>query len=383
MAISLRQAVDVIVNGPEQDCIVLVSPPGTGKSCAVVNAARKMGANYLPVYAATMEAVDARGLPYLKDAGDHKLVGWAAPSFLPLDLELKRHDGGLVLVNFDDWFQAPPPVLRATVRSIYGDGGERRIGDFPIYRNTRFVATGNREQDRAGVYRPETYVNDRITYIEIEPDVDEWVSGALAGFAQPSKDEGYPEMRARINKAVAQGVPDVLVAFIRWSKQVYDFQSEQRSFLSPRSIERLGRFMRAFDVAGINGDMLQEVANGTIGEANAAKFMAFYKLREQLPDTDDILAGKDVKLPVRTEILFILATTIARAAKKEHVPAVTKLICRMADLKNKNEDYVGVEPSVYLTTECLRGANTALTGVKNQKEWYEWAKKNAKFFLES
>ena len=382
MAISLKKAVDVIVNGPEQDCIVLVSPPGTGKSSAVIGAAARMGANYLPVYAATMEAVDARGLPYLKDAGEHKMVGWAAPSFLPLELELVKHrQQGSVLVNFDDWFQAPPPVLRATVRSIYGDGGERRIGDFPIYSQCRFVATGNREQDRAGVYRPETYVNDRITYLEIEPDVDDWVSGAIGGFAIPKADEGYPELRKLINKEVAKGVPDVLIAYVRWAKQVYDFQAEQRSFLSPRSIERLGRFMRAFEVAGVNGDMLQEVANGTIGDANAAKFMAFYKLREQLPDMDDILTGKDVKLPVRTEILFILATTVVRAAKKDNVDAVVKLMQRMSEAKSKNGEYVGVEPSVYLANECLNGANQALRGIRSVKGFFDWAQVNGKFFL--
>src|ERR1017187_1879654 len=188
MAISLKQAEQVIVHGPEQDCVVLVSPPGTGKSSIVVQAARRMGATYLPVYAATMEAVDARGLPMLVDhASGHKKVGWAAPSFLPLEIEIEKYKGQTVLVNFDDWFQAPPPVLRATVRSIYGDGGERRIGDFSVLSNARFIATGNRETDRAGVYRPETYVNDRITYMEIEPDCDDWVSGALHGFSHPDR----------------------------------------------------------------------------------------------------------------------------------------------------------------------------------------------------
>ena len=81
MSISLKQAEDIIVFGPEQDCIVLVSPPGTGKSSAAVRAAQRMSAVYLPVYAATMEAIDARGLPMPVDAPKGgKLVGWAAPS---------------------------------------------------------------------------------------------------------------------------------------------------------------------------------------------------------------------------------------------------------------------------------------------------------------
>ena len=283
MTISLKRAEDILVHAPEQDCVVLVSPPGTGKSSIVVRAARRMGAMYMPVYAATMEAVDARGLPMpIEGPKGQKMVGWAAPSFLPLEMELSKYQGQTVLVNFDDWFQAPPPVLRATVRSIYGDGGERKIGDFPVFKGARFVATGNREQDRAGVYRPETYVNDRITYIEVEPDVDDWVSGAIGGFSQPEADEAYPETRKRINAGVAKGIPDVLVAYVKWCKQVYDFSTEARSFLSPRSIERLGRFIRAFEAAQLIGDdgdaLLLEVANGTIGEVQSAKFMAFSEL---------------------------------------------------------------------------------------------------------
>lgn len=378
MAISLRKAEDVVVHAPAQDMVVLVSPPGTGKSSAAVRAARRTGEHYLPVYAATMEAVDARGLPYPADAQGGKDTKWAAPSFLPLAKQ--DHGDRHYLVNFDDWFQSPPPVLRATVRSIYGDGADRRLGDFPIYPNVRFMGTGNREQDRAGVYRPETYVNDRITYIEIEPDCDEWVSGALNGFAPPEHDTNYPEMRSQINEAVARGVPDELVAFVKQSHQCYDFSADQRSFLSPRSIERLGRFMRAFEVAGINGETLHEVACGTIGEANAVKFMAFYKFRNELPDIQAVLRGEDVKLPAKSEVLYILVTTILRAAKKEHLPAMTKLLERLAKVETGNGMKVGVEVSAYFFNECARGtANKELRDLR--ATGMKWLSENGKYYL--
>jgi hypothetical protein len=375
MAVTLKQAEDILVHGPEQDCIVVVSPPGTGKSSAAVRAAIRTGEQYVPVYAATMEAIDARGLPGYGKDGD---VTWAAPSFLPLARQ--KHGDTRFLVNFDDWFQAPPPVQRATVRSIYGDGHERRIGDFPIHKHVRFMATGNREQDRAGVYRPETYVNDRITYVEVEPDCDEWVSGAINGFAKPEPDPDYATTRAAINKAVAKGVPDELIAYVKWSKQVYDFSTEQRSFLSPRSIERLGRFIRAFDAAGINGSTLHEVATGTIGEAQAVKFMAFHKLRSDLPDTDAILRGENVELPAKTEILYILCTAIVRAGKKEHCAAVAKLIDKLAHTETSTGMKVGVEVSAYLFRECLHGAAQELRGVKMNPLCMKWLQEHGKYF---
>jgi hypothetical protein len=379
--ISLKQAEQVLMCAPEQDCVILSSAPGTGKSSVASRAARRMSALYWPIYAATYEAVDARGLPYVFDSNAHKNVGWAAPNCLPLQIDAEKYQGKKVFVNLDDLFQAPPPVTRAFVRCIYGDGQSRHIGDFELYHNLQFCGTGNREQDRAGVYRPEQYVNDRITYVEVEPDVDEWVAGAIAGFPKGDADEGYPELRARINKAVAQGVPDSLVAYPKWTKQCYNFSTEQRSFLSPRSLERLGRFMRAFEAAGINGALLQEVATGTIGEAEAVKFMAFHKLREELPDTDAILRGEEVPLPAKTEVLYILVTAIVRAAKSQHVAAIAKLLRRLAEQRNAAGQNVGIEISAYLLGECLHGScSKEVYAIRNQPDVIKWLSKNYNYF---
>lgn len=378
--ISLKQAEEIILHAPEQDCVILSSAPGTGKSSAAVRAAQRMGAIYWPVYAATYEAVDARGLPYVYGAETHQKVGWAAPACLPLAADSAKYDGRTVLVNLDDLFQAPPPVQRAFVRCIYGDGQTRHIGDFPLYERVRFIGTGNREQDRAGVYRPETYVNDRITYLEVEPDVDEWVAGAIGGFPHGEPMGEYGKLRGRINQAVAQGIPDSLVAYVKWSKQCYSFSTEQRSFLSPRSLERLGRFMRAFEVAGINGSMLQEVATGTIGEAEAVKFMAFHKLQEELPDTDAILRGEDVKLPGKTEVLYILVTAVVRAAQAEHCAALAKLLRRLAEVEHKGTK-VGVEVSAYLLGECLHGTcSKRVYAIRNQPDVIKWLSTNYNYF---
>lgn len=379
--ISLKQAEQIVMVAPKQDCVIALSAPGTGKSSIMARAARRMGAQYWPVYAATYEAVDARGLPYVFDTNSHKNVGWAAPACLPLQLDAAKYEGREVLVNLDDLFQAPPPVQRAFVRCIYGDGVERHIGDFKLYDNIRFMGTGNREQDRAGVYRPETYVNDRITYVEVEPDVDEWVQGAIAGFPKGELDSDYPKLRARIDAAVAEGIPDSLVAYVKWSKACYNFSTEQRSFLSPRSLERLGRFMRAFDAAGINGALLQEVASGSIGEAEAVKFIAFHKLREELPDTDAILRGEDVPLPAKTEVLYILVTAIVRAAKAANVAAVAKLLRRLAEQKNSGGMNVGIEISAYLLGECLHGACAKeMYAIRNQPDVIKWLSKNYNYF---
>lgn len=383
MTISPKQLEDAVIYAPYQDAVMAVSPPGTAKSTIMARAARRMGYTYMPRYTATMEASDVR-LPYVEDCPgepDLKLAKWAVSTLLPLQvLESKYGKNEHFLVNFDDFPHAAPSVMRPFVRSIYGDGSERVIAEFPILNRVRFVLTGNRESDRAGSNRLDTYIANRLVIFEIEPDVDQWVSWALGDRAMPSRDESYPEMRAAIDKAVATGIPDEVIAYVKWTKQVYDFNTETRSFKSPRSLEQLGRFIRAYETAGLGDDLIHAAAVGTLGEAEAVKFMTFRKLRSDLPDTDAILAGKDVKLPAKSEVLFILVTAIVRAARKEHIPACAKLLKRLAEVEASNGTKIGVEVSAYFAQECLSGAAKELRGASAHPDFIEWIKNNGHFF---
>ena len=384
LKISPKQLEDAVCYAPNQDAVMAVSPPGTAKSTIMARAAKRMGSVYLPRYTATMEASDVR-LPYVEDGpegSDVKLAKWAVSTLLPLQVLAHTYPKDAhFLVNFDDFPHAAPSVMRPFVRSIYGDGKERVIAEFPILDRVRFVLTGNRESDRAGSNRLDTYIANRMVIFEIEPDVDEWASGALNGFAMPVVDESYPEMRARIDKAVALGIPDEVIAYVKWSKQVYDFSTETRSFKSPRSLEQLGRFIRAYETAGLGDEILAAVAAGTLGDAEGMKFMAFRKLRDRLPDVSAILKGEDVKLPSSTEILFILVTSIIRAAKPEHVKACAKFLQRLAEVTTPEGQPVGVEVSAYFSHECFSGSAQALRGVSSQPEVMKWIQKNGKYFV--
>lgn len=391
MAISLKEAEQVLLYGPTQDCTALMSAPGTGKSSFVCRVAKRAGMRYWPVYAPTFEVVDARGLPMVQHNPKHAAVQWAAPNCLPLAIDGDRYEGQQVAVNLDDLFQAPPPVQRAFVRAFYGDGRVRHVGDFELYPNVRFFITGNRECDFAGASRPDSYINDRITYLEVEPSASEWCSGAMSGFEMPSRDDGYVEMRAKVDAAVAQGVPDEIIAYVKWLSggednptAIYGFKPEDRSFKSPRSLERLGRYLRALEAADCaTSAIVNEVVSGTIGEAEGVKFIAFRAMRDQLPDTGAVLKGEDVPLPRKPEVLFILATAVLRSAKKSHEKGVAKLINRVAEQKSAEGMRVGVEVATYILQECLRGDNKELRGVANLSAHPEIAtfmQRNGKFF---
>jgi len=381
LKISPRQLEEAVMYAPLQDAVMAVSPPGTAKSTIMARAAKRMGATYLPRYTATMEASDVR-LPYVEDGpGDIKLAKWAVSTLLPLQALASQYPKDAhFLVNFDDFPHSAPSVMRPFVRSIYGDGKERVIAEFPILDRVRFVLTGNRESDRAGSNRLDTYIANRLVIFEIEPDVDEWVTGALNGFGMPQFDEGYAEMRARIDKAVSSGLPDEVIAYPKWTKQVYNFSTETRSFMSPRSLEQLGRFIKAYETAGLGDEIIAAAAAGTLGDAEGMKFMAFRKLRDRLPDVSAILRGEDVPLPGSTEVLFILVTSIIRAAKTEHTKACAKFLARLAETESGDGSPVGVEVSAYFAHECLSGSASNLRGVRSQPELLKWIQKNGKYF---
>lgn len=381
LKISPRQLEEAVMYAPLQDAVMAVSPPGTAKSTIMTRAARRMGYTYKALYTATMEATDVR-LPYVEEGPEGiKLANWAVNPLVPLQALASRYPKDAhFLVNLDDFPHSAPSVMRPFVRMMYGDGSERVVAEYPVLDRVRFVLTGNRESDRAGSNRLDTYIANRLVIFEIEPDVDEWVTGALNGFGMPAFDEGYAEMRARIDKAVSSGLPDEVIAYPKWTKQVYNFSTETRSFMSPRSLEQLGRFIKAYETAGLGDEIIAAAAAGTLGDAEGMEFMAFRKLRDRLPDVSAILRGEDVPLPGSTEVLFILVTSIIRAAKTEHTKACAKFLARLAETESGDGSPVGVEVSAYFAHECLSGSASNLRGVRSQPELLKWIQKNGKYF---
>ncbi len=384
MAITPKQAEDILLYAPYGSCVVLLGKPGSAKSAVNYRAAKRAGAVYVGKYTADMDVLDGKGIPYLIEGSDgKKIMSYAPTSDWPTDAARASYpEDNEIRVNLDDWGQAPPPVKRQTARAIYGDGTDRLLGNNVILPNVLFSATSNSVEDRAGVFQTESYAQNRIVDVRVEPDVDEWVSGAIAGFPRPTVDIDYLDKRRDINVNVAKGVPDEVIAYAKWNKSVSNFEANTPGpFMSQRSLTELGKFMRAFEAVGINGPLLHEVACGTLGEAEAVKFLAFHALRSELPDTDAILKGEDVKLPAKTEVLYILCTAIVRGGKKEHCGAVAKLIDRLAHTETADGMKVGVEVSAYLFKECLHGGASELRGVRSSPILMKWLQEHGKYFI--
>jgi hypothetical protein len=375
MPISLTRCQKAVAYFPMQDTLCTLSRPGVGKSKMIEAAASTCNAYLVTIYALIRDAVDAKGLPYIERSEKGAIVRWAIPSEFPVEELMDQFPTDREIWFFlDDLFHAADSVQKTFARTFF----ERLIGESKMLPNCRVFVAGNRTEDRAGVVRSPSYVNDRLTFIEAEPEVEEWVAGSLSGFAVPPFDARYPEVRAAVDKAVKLGTPEWLISYVGFNKQISDFDPQRRSNFGPRSIERAGRIVRAFEAARLDDDTLAEAMGGTISPEHAEKAMAFRRMARELPDIEGLLRGENVPLPHKPEVLYMTSLAVLRgASEKKETKALGKLILRLADHCDRSGSQIGVEIAAYLFNESLR-STSGLQKIMHEKEVQEFVRKHQK-----
>jgi len=366
--ITLKQAAKAILAFPPCDTPCLLGSPGIGKSATVAACAKLMKAELITVYPVLRDVVDAKGLPYVIERGNARITQWAAPAEFPLKIFHESFPADRpILLFIDDLFQAAPAVQNALSRAFF----ERVIGEFPLMDNVRVVVASNRDSDRAATFRAPTYVNDRLTFFEVEPSAEEWVRLALGGFE--SDLDFNEEISQKIRAALQKPLPEYLLAYVQWAGRVADFDANRRSNLSPRSIERAGRILLAFDAA-LSGTQEEkdvittEALAGTIGAEEAGKLMAFRKRAKELPNIEALLRGEEMPLPTKTELLYMTAVAALQRAKEEHVAGLAKLIRRLGEIQNEDRNPIAVEVSAFL----FSAAQKKFPALRTQKDIADW-----------
>ena len=128
---------------PRRENILVVGPPGTGKTDIIRSAAKASGYDMLTSYAYLNEPIDYRGVP-----GLHKPDGATIADFFPTrDLRIMLEADRPTVVFLDDLGWAPASVQHAVANLILA----RTINGEPISGQVSFVAASNRREDMAGV----------------------------------------------------------------------------------------------------------------------------------------------------------------------------------------------------------------------------------------
>jgi len=277
--------------------ILLLGAPGIGKTSILKQLAEEEfgsgkdypDGNYLNVELATREVPDVQGFPLVKPNGE---VEWVSLIDFP--------EEGRGILNFDEINLAELDVLKASYRWIHERCvGKRKLGD-----GWFIFATGNRITDKCSVNTLPAALNNRFTIYNLECGLDDWKSWAFKA-----------------------GIVADVIGFLSWKGDaLFKFDQERYSpeepFPTPRGWERVSDKLKA----GLSDF---ETLAGDIGEGMASEFCEYLRVKNDLPDIDDILEGKNF-VPERPDLLHIVCSSIV--VKTAERPEYTNRLVEYATL---------------------------------------------------
>ena len=266
---SLRKCVKV------QRPVFLWGAPGIGKSDIVKQIGQEQDREVIDVRLSLWEPTDIKGIPYYNS--DMGTMTWAPPSELPQDPE------STAILFLDELNSAAPATQAAAYQLILN----RRVGTYVLPKGVAIIAAGNRETDKGVTYRMPAPLANRFLHLELKHSFDDWLQWATT------------------NK-----VHEQVVGYLGFAKQdLYDFdpRSSSRAFATPRSWSFVSELLGDDD---LDEGTLTDLVSGAVGEGLAVKFMAHRKVAKQMPNPEDILAGKVAKCDIK-EISAMYSLTIS------------------------------------------------------------------------
>lgn len=162
--VTLNQANQLIRCLAHQESILLLSPPGVGKSDTVLQAAKSAGLPCRSLLGTQIAPEDVSGVPRIIDERS---------VFCPPRVLLPESNEPFCL--FLDELPACTPDIQ---KAFYSLLLERRIGEHLLPPGSWVVAAGNRVQDRALVRTISSALINRVLVLNVRVDVDEWLAWA-------------------------------------------------------------------------------------------------------------------------------------------------------------------------------------------------------------
>src|SRR5438309_1611852 len=159
--VTLSQAKELIRCLAHEQSVLLLSPPGVGKSDVVRQAAAAEGLECKSLLGTQIAPEDVSGVP--------RIVGERSV-FCPPRVLLPENASKFCLF-LDELPACAPDVQKAFYSLLL----ERRLGEHALPPGTWVVAAGNRSEDRALVRSVSSALINRVFTIEVRVDTREWL----------------------------------------------------------------------------------------------------------------------------------------------------------------------------------------------------------------
>lgn len=268
--------------------VFIWGPPGIGKSQIVENVAKEEEAGAIDFRLLLNDPSDLKGIPVpINDNGVWKTF-WVPPSQLPRE--------GIGFLFFDDFPDAPPLVQGCAYQIAIRP---HQLGEYKLPEGWVIVGAGNKVGQGGLAHRMPRPLCNRFTHVELEVNLDDWTAWAIKN-----------DIEADII-AFNQFKPSALFDF--------DPKRQEEAFPTPRSWETVSKHLKYTPRA-----VLHETIEGTVGKGAAAELREFQKVKNELPDLDQILNGKLDFVPQRSDLRYALVSGLATRAKSKQFDNMLK-----------------------------------------------------------
>lgn len=311
--------------------VLLVGPPGVGKSDLVAQACESAGADLIVSHPVVSDPTDYKGLPGIVDG---------QAEFLPFgELRQLIQATRPTVCLLDDLGQAPAVVQAAAMQLLLA----RRVNGHRVADCVTFIAASNRRQDRAGVTGILEPVKSRFaTILEVTADLDDWCVWALRN-----------------------GIAPEVVSFLRFRPAaLHDFRptADLVNSACPRTWAYAGRLVTL-------GIVDLETLAGAVGEGHATEFVAFLAVWRKLPSIDGILLNPDAA-PVPDDAdaatLYAVSGALAHRASMQTAGRIIR--------------YAGRLPAEF-SVLCVRDAYRRCPDIAQTPEFIRWAAEHSDVLL--
>lgn len=243
--VTLSQAKALIKCLAHDQSLLLLSPPGVGKSDTVAQAAQEMNLACRSLLGTQIAPEDVSGIP--------RLVGERSV-FCPPRMLLPEEAQPFCL--FLDELPACAPDIQ---KAFYSLLLERRLGEHQLPTGTWVVAAGNRLEDRALVRSLSSALINRVIILHIRVDIDEWFTWARNNTVRSEVIEFLNKNRDSLLRPVP---------------------SHPEPFSTPRAWASLAQAIDLAEKGGIlNDSILKALAHGRVSPADARAFVRFVQVR--------------------------------------------------------------------------------------------------------
>ncbi len=332
--VTLSQARALIRCMAHEQSLLLLSPPGVGKSDTVGQAAAEAGLPCRSLLGTQIAPEDVSGIP--------RIVGERSVFCPPRVLLPERPEPFCLFL--DELPACAPDVQKAFYSLLL----ERRLGEHRLPPGTWVVAAGNRMEDRALVRALSSALVNRVLILHVRVDVKEWLTWAKA-----------------------HGVRAELLSFIAFMPEAlfHKVPTEPVPFSTPRAWASLSEALDLAEAAGVlTRDLRRALAFGRVTAEHAAVFcaMAEESIQDLRPARDYVLQPDlmPAQEAARWFILCRVRAVLKRGELNDLAPdAVNRFLLalpsasRFALLIDMVEDWgrLGADPALFQTLREATG----------------------------